>query len=85
MAELKAQEARQLLKKRFDYPIFLYDAAHVGITATGEQDTNELYPDEDLGLPPGMKSEDTALAQYRRFRDDPAALVREATAREGRG
>jgi type I restriction enzyme M protein len=32
------KEARALLKERFPYPIFLYEAEHVGITATGETD-----------------------------------------------
>jgi len=74
MAVLKAGEARRLLKERFDYPIFLYDAEHVGLTATGEPDTNELYPDENLGLPSGMRPEHTALQQYRRFRGDAEAF-----------
>ncbi len=34
------------LKERFDYPIFLYEAEKVGITATGEPDANELYPND---------------------------------------
>lgn len=70
MAEMKAREARQLLKERFAYPVFLYDAEHVGITATGEQDACELYPSEVLGLPAGMTVEQTALEQYRYFRQD---------------
>ena len=39
-------EARALLKSRFPYPVFLYEAEHVGITATGETDRvpNELVP-----------------------------------------
>ena len=38
-------EARSLLKSQFSYPIFLYEAEHVGITATGETDLvpNELF------------------------------------------
>ena len=75
MAGLKAQEARQLLKERFDYPIFLYDSAHVGLSATGEEDTCDLYKSDTLGLPPGMAPEDTALEQYRRFRADPQAFI----------
>src|SRR5690606_35036371 len=31
-------EARQLLKERFDYLIFMYEAEKVGISATGEED-----------------------------------------------
>jgi type I restriction enzyme M protein len=34
-------EARALVKNRFDYEIFLYEAEKVGITATGEDDQNE--------------------------------------------
>ncbi len=75
MADTKAAEARQLLKERFAYPVFLYDAEHVGITATGEQDTCELYPSETLGLPPGVTAEETALEQYRRFRTDPRSFI----------
>lgn len=39
-------EARALLKSRFPYLVFLYEAEHVGITATGETDgvPNELVP-----------------------------------------
>ncbi|MDQ7794171.1 MAG: N-6 DNA methylase [bacterium] len=75
MASMKAVKARRLLKERFDYPIFLYNAEHVGITATGEQDTCELYPDDMLGLPPGMDAGETALEQYRRFRSDAQAFI----------
>jgi type I restriction enzyme M protein len=75
MADTKAREARQLLKARFDYPIFLYDAQHVGITATGEQDVCELYHSETLGLPVGFKPEDTAVEQYRRFCEDPGPFM----------
>ncbi|MFZ5585495.1 MAG: HsdM family class I SAM-dependent methyltransferase [Thermodesulfobacteriota bacterium] len=71
----KVREARRLLKERFDYPVFLYDAQHVGITATGEQDTCELFYQPALGLPPGMTPEDTALELYRRFRQDPHAFI----------
>ena len=41
------REARALLKERFDYSIFLYGAEKVGITATGEEDQNELYPNPE--------------------------------------
>jgi type I restriction enzyme M protein len=69
MDETKTHEARALLKERFDYSIFLYEAEKVGITATGEPDANELYPNDRL--PAGLKSEDTCLELYRRFRKDP--------------
>ena len=47
MAETIAKETRALLKERFPYPIFLYEAEKVGITATGEQDQNELVPNDN--------------------------------------
>lgn len=63
----KAAEARALLKQRFDYPVFLYEAAKVGITATGEEDDNELYPNPRL--PEGL--EKSALELFREFQRDP--------------
>ncbi len=75
MEELKASESRRLLKQRFTYPVFLYDAEHVGITATGEQDACELYYNEKLGLPAGLKPEDTALETYRRFTKRPNDFI----------
>jgi len=75
MTETKTREARQLLKERFDYPVFLYDAQHVGITATGEQDVCELFNSEPLGLPVGSKSENTTLAQYQLFCKQPESFV----------
>ena len=63
-ATIKAQ-ARAMLKFRFPYPIFLYEAEYVGITATGETDRvpNELVPS---GFKPeGI--EKTALQVYQEF------------------
>ena len=68
MAETIATESRALLKKNFDYPVFLYEAEKVGISATGEADLNELYPNDRV--PPGI--EKTCLELYREFREDPA-------------
>ena len=67
-ANIKA-EARALLKSRFPYPVFLYEAEHVGITATGETDRvpNELVPGDDM--PEGI--EKAALELYREFRANP--------------
>ena len=67
-AKIRA-EARALLKSRFPYPIFLYEAEHVGITATGETDgvPNELVPGDDK--PEGI--EKTALELCREFRANP--------------
>ena len=67
-------------EERFAYPVFLYDAEHVGITATGEQDTCGLYHSTTLGLPTGILPQDTALEQYRRFGQSPESfMLSEAT------
>jgi len=63
----KADESRHLLKERCDYPIFMYEAGKVGITATGDDDENELYPNDNQ--PTGI--EKTCLDWYREFRADP--------------
>lgn len=68
LAETIATESRALLKQRFDYPVFLYEAEKVGISATGEPDLNELYPNDRV--PAGV--EKTCLELYREFRKDPA-------------
>jgi type I restriction enzyme M protein len=73
MDETKTREARALLKERFDYPIFLYEAEKVGINATGEPDVNELYPNDRM--PTDMQPEATCLELYRRFQSDPAAFA----------
>jgi type I restriction enzyme M protein len=70
MAETIAKETRALLKERFPYAIFLYEAEKVGITATGEQDQNELVPNEIL--PPGITK--TCLELYQEFRRNPKSL-----------
>lgn len=67
MAETIARETRSLLKERFPYPIFLYEAQKVGITATGEQDQNELFPNDNQ--PPDIDK--TCLDLYQAFRRDP--------------
>jgi len=63
MEAKKAAEARALLKERFSYPIFLYEAEKVGITATGDDDLNELYPNDNVlqGI------EKTCVEVYREF------------------
>jgi len=63
----KAVESRQLLKDRFDYPIFMYEAQKVGISATGEEDLNELYPTDNKPT----DTEKTCLEWYREFLADP--------------
>jgi type I restriction enzyme M protein len=70
-AEKKSAESRALLKTRFNYPIFMYEAEKVGITATGESDQNELYPNPDL--PPGI--EKSCVELYQEFRKDPEPFL----------
>ncbi len=65
------REARVLLKERFAYPIFLYEAEKVGLTATGETDHNELYPNPSV--PPGLGK--TVLELYREFRQNPKTFM----------
>lgn len=60
-----ASDARQLAKERFDYPIFMYDARYVGISATGEEDKNELY--ENANQP--KDAEKTCLEWFQQFVD----------------
>lgn len=67
MEEKIAHESRMVFKERFDYPIFLYEAEKVGITATGEADQNELYPNPNMT--PGIGK--TCVELYREFRQDP--------------
>ena len=66
-------EARALLKQRFPYPIFLYEAEYVGITATGETDKvpNELVPNsyKPIGI------EKSALETYREFKMNPDSFL----------
>jgi type I restriction enzyme M protein len=67
----KAAESRQLLKERFDYPIFMYEAGKVGISATGEEDKNELYPNANQP----EEFEKTCLEWYRQFLLNPKTLL----------
>lgn len=66
LEDIISREARALLKERFFYPIFMYEAEKVGITATGESDYNELYPNDNK--PPG--TEKTCLELYQEFRNN---------------
>lgn len=68
MEDTITTEGRALLKQRFDYPVFLYEAEKVGISAIGEPDLNELYPNDRV--PAGL--EKTCLELYQDFRKDPA-------------
>ena len=67
IAETIAAETRALLKERFPYPIFLYEVEKVGITATGDTDQNELFPNDRK--PQGLSK--TCLELYREFRRNP--------------
>jgi type I restriction enzyme M protein len=67
MAETITKETRALLKERFPYPVFLYEAEKVGISATGEQDQNELVSNDNQ--PPGITK--TCLELYQEFRRNP--------------
>jgi type I restriction enzyme M protein len=71
MDQRKRAEARALLKQRFAYPVFLYEAEKVGITATGEPDENELYPNPKQ--PPGL--EKSCLEVYHEFLREPEAFL----------
>lgn len=75
IGKIIAMETRALLKERFPYPIFLYEAENVGITATGDTDENELFPNDNQ--PRGLNK--TCLELYREFRDDPKAFLIEET------
>ncbi len=70
LEEIITKEARALLKQRFNYPIFMYEAEKVGITATGEPDYNELYPNDNV--PPNI--EKTCLELYREFMENPSVI-----------
>lgn len=71
MEEKIKTEARALLKERFAYPIFLYEAESVGITATGEEGPNELYPGKNFPAELGK----SCLELYREFRENPGAFL----------
>ena len=65
-------EARAFLKERFSYPVFLYEAEKVGITSTGEEDQNELYPNPRQ---PSDTEGKTCLELYRAFLQDPKKFL----------
>jgi type I restriction enzyme M protein len=71
MDEKKADESRQLLKERFDYRIFMYEAEKVGISGTGGEVENELYPNPNQ--PKGV--EKTCVEWYREFLADPSGFT----------
>jgi type I restriction enzyme M protein len=71
MEDRMGAESRTLLKERFRYPVFLYEAERVGITATGDADLNELFPNEKQ--PSGVVK--TCLELYREFRNNPESFL----------
>jgi type I restriction enzyme M protein len=73
MEKIIEKEARIILKNSFNYPIFLYDAEYVGISATGETDQvqNELIPNDYK--PDFIKK--TALELYREFQVNPNKFI----------
>ena len=72
MSEKIQVESRARLKEEFPYYTFLYDATRVGITATGEEDLNELYPQKNKV---SLESETTCLELYKEFLDDPTPFL----------
>lgn len=64
-------DARRRLRKKATYPLFMYEADRVGITATGASDDNELFPNPRV---PTATSE-TALELYRRFSKNPKPFL----------
>jgi type I restriction enzyme M protein len=74
LKEVEARQivgARKLLKERFNYQIFMYEAEKVGISATGEEDKNELYPNPNQP----QNIEKTCIEWYREFLADPIAFT----------
>ena len=70
MTDVITAETRALLKQRFPYSIFLYEADKVGITATGDADQNELISNDNL--PSGIDK--PCLELYKEYRGDPKAF-----------
>jgi type I restriction enzyme M protein len=71
MEEKIKDKSRILLKERFAYPIFMYEADKVGITATGEPDQNELFPNSNQP----QDCENTCLEYYKEFRTNPEKFI----------
>lgn len=75
MEEKITAESRALLKERFAYPIFMYEADKVGITATGELDQNELFPNDNKP----QDCEKTCLELHQDFRESPKSFFIQGT------
>jgi type I restriction enzyme M protein len=69
-----AKVARRALRLNKDYPIFLYDAEKVGITATNAPDDNELYPNPRKPADCSL----TALELLQQFEANPDAFLQAA-------
>ena len=65
--EKMKDDERDLLRNRFNYLIFMYDASRVGITATGDADENELYQNPEQPA----DCQKTCLEYYREFQRNP--------------
>ena len=61
------RETRETLKTYFAYPFFLFEAEKVGITATGDDDYNELCRFPKDNAPPGL--EKTCLELFQDFKN----------------
>lgn len=66
-----AADARRRLRSAHSYPIFMYEAEKVGITATGAADENELFPNSRLP----REVEVSALEQFHKFLQDPTPFL----------
>jgi len=58
-------------KRRCSCPIFLCEADTWGISATGEEDSNELYPDMNFPPEPGK----SCRKVYREYRENPESFL----------
>lgn len=67
------RESRKRLKELFSYLIFMYEAEKVGITATGEDDQNELCRWPRDNVPADLEC--TCLELYQDFRQDPSSFL----------
>lgn len=77
-----ATETRALLKEHFPYPVFLYEAERVGITATGDEDANELCRHPKDQVPQGVTT--TCLEEHLGFRTTPKRYLLDASLSERR-
>jgi len=62
-------EAHRETMKKWDYPIFMAIAEHIGYDATGRPDTNELYSLKDGEV--NKNDRNTILGQYQLYKQNP--------------